>query len=72
MHSTTYKHGNYTKSMQIKLFTELEAQGPCTGHRSIIAILYCFFKYNIHEKRKGKRSDSVHKFMWIKHFAPLT
>ena len=25
---------------------KLEAQGPCTGHRSIIAILYCFsFKY---------------------------
>ena len=21
---------------------KLEAQGPCTGHRSIIAILYCF------------------------------
>ena len=25
---------------------KLEAQGPCTGHRSIIAILYCFsFEY---------------------------
>ena len=25
---------------------KLEAQGPCTGHRSIIAIMYCFsFKY---------------------------
>ena len=25
---------------------QLEAQGPCTGHRSSIAILYCFsFKY---------------------------
>ena len=50
---------------------KLEAQGPCTGHRRIIAILYCF-SFKIHEKRKGKRSDSVHKFMWIKHFAPLT
>ena len=30
---------------------ELEAQGPCTGHRSIIAILYCFsFKYMKREK----------------------
>ena len=25
---------------------QLEAQGPCTGHMSIIAILYCFsFEY---------------------------
>ena len=23
------------------LATKLEAQGPCTGHRSTIAILYC-------------------------------
>ena len=31
--------------------TKLEAQGPCTGHRSIIAILYCFsFKYMKREK----------------------
>ena len=22
--------------------SQLEAQGPCTGHRSIIAILHCF------------------------------
>ena len=30
---------------------KLEAQGPCTGHRSIIAILYCFsFKYMKREK----------------------
>ena len=30
---------------------KLEAQGPCTGHRSIIAILYCFsLKYMIREK----------------------
>ena len=30
---------------------ELEAQGPCTGQRSIIAILYCFsFKYMKREK----------------------
>ena len=36
---------NYT--MQIKL----EAQGPCTGHRSIIEILYCFsFKFMKREK----------------------
>ena len=26
---------------------KLEAQGPCTGHRSIIAILHCF---PLHEK----------------------
>ena len=26
--------------------SKLEAQGPCTGHRSIIAILHCFsFEY---------------------------
>ena len=32
-------------------FRKLEAQGPCTGHRSIIAILYCFsFKYMKREK----------------------
>ena len=32
---------------------KLEAQGPCTGHRSIIAILYCFsFKYMKSEKGK--------------------
>ena len=31
--------------------SKLEAQGPCTGHRSIIAILYCFsFKYMKREK----------------------
>ena len=31
--------------------TQLEAQGPCTGHRSSIAILYCFsFKYMKREK----------------------
>ena len=30
---------------------KLEAQGPCTGHRSIIAVLYCFsFKYMKREK----------------------
>ena len=30
---------------------KLEAQGPCTGHRSTIAILYCFsFKYMKREK----------------------
>ena len=30
---------------------QLEAQGPCTGHRSSIAILYCFsFKYMKREK----------------------
>ena len=30
---------------------KLEAQGPCTGHRSSIAILYCFsFKYMKREK----------------------
>ena len=30
---------------------KLEAQGPCTGHRSIIAILYCFsFKHIKREK----------------------
>ena len=27
--------------------TKLEDQGPCTGHRSIIAILHCF---SLHEK----------------------
>ena len=33
---------NITKESGLKL----EAQGPCTGHRSTIAILYCFsFKY---------------------------
>ena len=30
---------------------KLEAQGPCTGHRSIIATLYCFsLKYTKREK----------------------
>ena len=32
---------------------ELEAQGPCTGHRSIIAILYCFSFKNM-EREKGR------------------
>ena len=37
-------------SMLYPLF-KLEAQAPCTGHRSIIAILYCFsFKYMKREK----------------------
>ena len=36
---------------RIRLGNKLEAQGPCTGHRSIIAILYCFsFKYMKREK----------------------
>ena len=35
-------------------FLKLEAQGPCAGHRSIIAILYCFsFKYMKREKGRG-------------------
>ena len=31
---------------KVRFFT-LEAQGPCTGHRSIIAILHCV---SLHEK----------------------
>ena len=35
----------------LTIYGELEAQGPFTGHRSIIAILYCFsFKYMKREK----------------------
>ena len=38
-------------NLPISLKKKLEAQGPCTGHRSIIAILYCFsFKYMKREK----------------------
>ena len=34
-----------------ELMYKLEAQGPCTGHRSSIAIFYCFsFKYMKREK----------------------
>ena len=34
---------------------ELEAQGPCPGHRSSIAILYCFsFKYMKREKGRDQ------------------
>ena len=37
--------------LQSDLEQKLEAQGPCTGHRSSIAILYCFsFKYMKREK----------------------
>ena len=33
------------------VLNKLEARGPCTGHGSIIAILYCFsFKYMKREK----------------------
>ena len=39
-----------------KMYREkLEAQGPCTGHRSSIAILYCFsFKYMKREKGRDQ------------------
>ena len=44
------------RKLQKKLLaadTKLEAQGPCSGHRSIIAILYCFsFKYMKREKER--------------------
>ena len=36
---------------KLKQEQKLEAQGPCTGHRSSIAILFCFsFKYMKREK----------------------
>ena len=39
------------KEITLANLKELEAQGPCTGHRSIIAILFCFsFKYMKREK----------------------
>ena len=38
-----------------KVDVQLEAQGPCPGHRSSIAILYCFsFKYMKREKGRDQ------------------
>ena len=55
------------------LFSVLKTRGPGALYRAqeYHCNLVLFF-FKIHEKRKGKRSDSVQKFMWIKHFAPLT
>ena len=40
---------------------ELEAQGPCTGHRSSIAILYCFsFKYMKREKGRDQTQYTIY------------
>ena len=35
-------HYSGPDSPALSQLNKLEAQGPCTGHRSIIAILYCF------------------------------
>ena len=47
------KRGMEVRKLIIASILKLEAQGPCTGHRSIIAILYCFsFKYM--KRKKGR------------------
>ena len=38
----------YAKAMKNPKNLKLEAQGPCAGHRSTIAILHCFSL--VHEK----------------------
>ena len=52
----TYKHPPPQKK-------KLEAQGPCTGHRSIIATLHCF---PLHEKytNECRLNTLPHKYNW--------
>ena len=57
---------------QVKVVVmKLEAQGPCTGHRSIIAILYCFsFKYM--KREKGRDLTRYTNLCGLNTLPPLT
>ena len=62
-HDHSKQYVTYQKRVRKYIITKLEVQGPCTGHRSIIAILHCF---PLHERYaiECRLNTLPHKYTW--------